>query len=81
MNRNPILSYLNGTKPGQISWDREFVGRILVYGLVPILALLGAQFPDSAGQIVSHIIPNEAMHQQEACSPRANSRASVDALQ
>jgi hypothetical protein len=62
MNRNPILSYLNGTKPGQISWDREFVGRMLVYGLVPILALLGAQFPDSVGQIVSHIIPNEAMH-------------------
>ena len=63
INRDPVLSSLNGTKPGQISWDRDFVFRILTYGIVPILALLGAQFPQSVGQIISHIIPGEAMHQ------------------
>ena len=62
MSRDPVLSYLNGTKPGQISWDREFVIRIFAYGVVPILALLGAQFPESIGQIVSHIVPSEAIH-------------------
>jgi heme exporter protein D len=63
MNRDPILSSLNGTKPGQINWNMEFIIRIVVYGIVPILALLGAQFPHSVGQVVSHFIPSEAMHQ------------------
>jgi hypothetical protein len=63
MNRDPVLSSLNGTKPGQLSWDRDFIFRILIYGIVPILTLLGAQFPQSVGQIVSHFIPNEAIHQ------------------
>ncbi len=62
MNRDPILSNLNGTKPGQITWDSEFVFRLFLYGLVPILALLGAQFPDTMGQILSHLAPAESMH-------------------
>src|SRR5262249_5761694 len=63
MNRDPVLSSLNGTKPGQINWNKEFIIRIVAYGIVPILALLGAQFPHSVGQVVSHFIPSEAMHQ------------------
>ncbi len=62
MNRDPILSSLNGTRPGKITWDREFVIRIFFYGVVPILAMLGAQFPDTVGQILSHISPAESMH-------------------
>jgi hypothetical protein len=62
MNRDPILSYLNGTTPGKINWDREFVLRILTYGLIPILALLGAQFPESIRQVISYFMPGEAMH-------------------
>ncbi len=62
MNRDPVLSSLNGTQPGRINWDREFIFRILIYGIVPILALLGAQFPQSVGQIVSHFVPSGAMH-------------------
>ncbi len=62
MSRDPVLSSLNGTKPGKINWDWDFVFRILIYGIVPILALLGAQFPQSVGQIVSHLLPSEAMH-------------------
>ncbi len=62
MSRDPVLSSLNGTKPGKINWDWDFIFRVLIYGIVPILALLGAQFPESLGQIVSHIIPSEAIH-------------------
>jgi hypothetical protein len=62
MNRDPILSYLNGTTPGKIEWDGEFVFRIVVYGVIPILALLGAQFPDSIRQAVSFFVPGEGMH-------------------
>jgi hypothetical protein len=56
------LSDLNGTKPGKIDWNKDFIIPIIVYGIVPNLALLGAQFPQSVGQIVSHLIPSEAMH-------------------
>ena len=63
MNRDPVLSSLNDTTPGQISWNKEFVVRIVMYGIVPILALLGAQFPQSVGQLVSHFIPGDALHQ------------------
>src|SRR5207249_302311 len=53
MSRDDVLSSLNGTSPGRISWDSEFVLRVLVYGLVPILALLGVQFPETVGHILS----------------------------
>jgi hypothetical protein len=62
MSRDPVLSHLNGTKPGQISWDSEFVFRIFTYGIVPILALLGAQFPQSVGQILSHLVSGDGAH-------------------
>jgi hypothetical protein len=62
INRNPILSMLNGTTPGRITWDREFILRIFFYGVVPILALLGVQFPDTIREILTRIAPAEAMH-------------------
>jgi hypothetical protein len=62
MNRDSVLSSLNGTKPGQLSWDRDFIFRILIYGIVPILALLALNSRSPWDKIVSHFIPNEAMH-------------------
>jgi hypothetical protein len=62
MNRDPLLSHLNGTVPGRITWDKQFILRVILYGVIPVLALLGAQFPDTVGQILSHLGPAEAMH-------------------
>jgi hypothetical protein len=62
MNRDIVLSNLNGTKAGKISWDWDFIFRILTYGIVPILALLGAQFPESVQDVLSHILLSQAMH-------------------
>ena len=53
MDRDTVLSLLNGTKPGQVHFSRELVLRALLYFGVPILALLGAQFPVSLGKIIS----------------------------
>ncbi len=47
MGRDRILSLLSKTTPGEVSWNREFILKILFYVLLPILALLGAQFPES----------------------------------
>lgn len=62
MNRNVVLSTLNGTTPGQINWDREFVFRLFFYGAVPLLALLGAQFPESVGDFITRILPASGSH-------------------
>ena len=53
MERDTILSLLNDTVPGQINFNRELVLRTLLYVAVPLMALLGAQFPESLRQILS----------------------------
>ena len=55
MERDVVLSLLNDTTPGQVTVTRRFVFRIFMYVLVPVLALLGAQFPSTVGQIASLI--------------------------
>ena len=53
MDRDTVLSLLNDTKPGQVNFSRELVLRTLLYVAVPLLALLGAQFPESLRQVLS----------------------------
>ncbi len=53
MDRDTVLSLLNGAKPGQVHINREFVLRIFLYIGAPLLALFGAQFPESLGKIIS----------------------------
>ncbi len=53
MDRDTVLSLLNDTNPGQINLSRELVLRTLLYVAVPLMALLGAQFPESLRQILS----------------------------
>ena len=53
--RDPVLSALNGTNPGEINWHAEFIVRIAIYVVLPILALLGAQFPDTLGQLLAWV--------------------------
>lgn len=62
MNRDTLLSNLNGTKPGELNWDRDFLTRILLYVVIPILGFLGVQFPDTVGQIFSFLSPGAAGH-------------------
>jgi hypothetical protein len=53
MERSKVLSLLCGSVPGRVTWNREFVMRILIYGLVPIVTLLSAQFPEVIRQVLS----------------------------
>lgn len=53
MERDAVLSALNGTTPGKVKVTRQFAFRVLTYVMVPILVLLSVQFPDTIGQIVS----------------------------
>ncbi len=46
MSRDKVLSELSGTTPDKLSWDGSLFFKLALHGLLPILALLGAQFPD-----------------------------------
>lgn len=45
MDRNTVLSRIAGTTPGKSSFDLAFFSRIFTLGLVPLLSLVAAQFP------------------------------------
>jgi hypothetical protein len=53
MERDSLLSIFTGSTPGKVEFNSSFVGRLLLHGLLPILALLSAQFPDALRQIFS----------------------------
>jgi hypothetical protein len=53
INRDRVVSMLSGTQPGRFNWDSTIVARMLLYGAVPILALLGAQVPGGLGGVVA----------------------------
>jgi len=52
MNRDPVRSRISGTKPGQLTFDRDFVSSTIVHGLIPVLALVAVRFP-SVGMVLT----------------------------
>jgi hypothetical protein len=57
IERDAIMSRLTSTTPGQIAWDSGFVSKLLVYGVVPLLALFAAQFPGIGSTVLQWIEP------------------------
>jgi hypothetical protein len=53
MNSDRVLSLLSGSTPGQITWNSSFIAQLLIYGILPLLGLLGVQFPGYFGSILS----------------------------
>src|SRR5262249_50695033 len=52
-NRDKTLSLLTGKAPGKVNVTRDLVFRVLIHGVVPVIALLGVQFPESMRRIFS----------------------------
>jgi hypothetical protein len=57
MERDPILSRLSGTKPNRVTWDMDFIWKLTLYGLVPLLTLFAAQFPDVGNTLLRWLAP------------------------
>lgn len=53
VGKDKVLSILSGTTPGKLNLTRDLVFRVLIHGVVPIIALLGAQFPEALRKIFS----------------------------
>src|SRR5262249_7133683 len=52
-SRDKTISLLTGTAPGKVKITRDLVFRVLIHGVVPVIALLGVQFPEAVRQIFS----------------------------
>jgi hypothetical protein len=46
MNRNYVLSKMDRTNPGKVTWDRTFITSIVLHVALPVLALLAVKFPE-----------------------------------
>jgi hypothetical protein len=57
MERDEVLSNIRSSTPGQITWDRDFMVKLVVYGLIPVAGLFAAEFPDIGGTVLSWIQP------------------------
>ncbi len=62
MGRDKVMSLFSGTTPGQLNWSWDFTLKVLLHGLLPILALLGAQFPNVIGQLLSWLSALQGGH-------------------
>jgi hypothetical protein len=59
MDRNPTLSRIGGTTPGQVTFDRVFLTKLLTYIGIPLLGLIATQFPQVGrmlGQVVGQVL-------------------------
>lgn len=55
MNRDTLISVLADLPPGRLHWDRDFILRIIFYGLLPLTGLLGAQYPGASSGLIPWI--------------------------
>jgi hypothetical protein len=64
MNRNEILSRIGKTTPGRITWDARFIVNVLTFGVLPILTLLGSEFPELRSTLFSWLDPLKTILKQ-----------------
>jgi len=58
IKRNEIIAKLTSTRPGRrTTWDSGFVLKVAVFGLIPLLTLFAAQFPDIGGVVLRWLEP------------------------
>jgi hypothetical protein len=59
MDRNPTLSRIGGTTPGQVTFDRVFLTKLFTYVGIPAAGLIATQFPQVGrllGQVAGQLL-------------------------
>ena len=57
MERDHVLSRLRTTTPGRVDINWEFIKRLAVYGVLPLLAVIAALFPEVGGTLFGWLEP------------------------
>jgi hypothetical protein len=53
LSRDKVISLLSGTTPNKLNWTGDFIFRVVMHGVLPILILLGIQFPEVLQNLLS----------------------------
>jgi len=56
-NRDPVLSRIANTDPGELTWDAPFVINLLAVSAVPIVTILGTAFPEVRDVLFGWLAP------------------------
>ena len=57
MERDHVLSRLRATTPGRVDINWDFIKRIAVYGVLPLLAVIASLFPELGGTLFGWLEP------------------------
>jgi hypothetical protein len=57
MERDHVLSRLRTTTPGRVDINWEFIKRLAVYGVLPLLAVIASLFPEVGGTLFGWLEP------------------------
>ena len=57
MERDHVLSRLRDTTPGRLDINWDFIKRIAVYGVLPLLAVIASLFPEVGGTLFGWLEP------------------------
>jgi len=57
MERDAVLSRLRTTTAGRVNINWDFLRRIAVYGVVPLLVVLSSLFPEIGGTLFGWLEP------------------------
>jgi hypothetical protein len=57
IDRDVVISGIRGTTPGAIDWNWDFVSKILLYVVLPLLTLFATQFPDIGSSVMRFLQP------------------------
>jgi hypothetical protein len=45
MNRDRVVSMIEGTAPGSVTWDRSYIMGLILHGAIPLATLISVKFP------------------------------------
>jgi hypothetical protein len=57
LDRNTLLSLISGTPPGEVTINTSFVLRTVTWGVIPLLSVAAAQYPDVANVLFRWLEP------------------------
>lgn len=57
LDRNSLISRIAGTTPGRFTWDWSLAGRVLAFGVIPLLSVAAMQYPDLANRLFHMVEP------------------------
>jgi hypothetical protein len=57
IERDPVLSRLRMTTPGRIDLNSDFLKRVALYGVLPLLVVIGSVFPEIGSSLFEWLEP------------------------